>query len=195
MANDVRIPFNRPHMTGKELWYIAQAHQAANSPATARSRRSVTPGWSSARRRKKALLTHSCTAALEMAAMLAGLGPGDEVILPSFTFVSTANAFVLRGARRCSWTSAGHAQPRRALIEAAITPRTKAIVVVHYAGVGCEMDAIMATASATSCSSWRMPRTGCWRDYQGRALGSFGRWPRSASTKPRTSSPARAGRC
>ena len=99
------IPFNKPFMTGKELWYIAQAHQAA----TGRRRpHEAVPAMARAanRHRAQALLTHSCTAALEMAAMLADIEPGDEVIMPSFTFVSTANAFVLRGAGRCSWTSA-----------------------------------------------------------------------------------------
>src|SRR6185503_5476585 len=97
---------------------------------------------------RRALLTHSCTAALEMAALLADLGPGDEVIMPSFTFVTTANAFVLRGAVPVFVDiRADTLNIDEARIEAAITPRTRAIVVVHYAGVGCAMDPILAIAA------------------------------------------------
>ena len=110
----MNIPFNKPHMTGKELWYIAQAHQrgqlSGDGPFTKKCNTWLEKRTSA----KKALLTHSCTAALEMTAMLAGVERGDEVIMPSFTFVSTANAFVLRGAIPVFVEHpVGHAQHRR----------------------------------------------------------------------------------
>ena len=134
-------------MTGKELWYISQAHAnghlAGDGVFTKKCH-----AWLEARTgATKALLTHSCTAALEMAAILADIQPGDEVIMPSYTFVSTANAFVLRGAVpvfvdiRPDTLNIDESK-----IEEAITNKTKAIVPVHYAGVGCEMDTIMALA-------------------------------------------------
>ncbi len=171
----MEIPFNRPYMTGKELWNIAQAHvnghMAGDGPFTRRCHewlemRTGTP---------KALLTHSCTAALEMAAALADIGPGDEVIMPSYTFVSTANAFVLRGATpvfvdiRPDTLNLDETR-----IEAAITPRTKAIVPVHYAGVGCEMSSIMATAEAHGLSVIEDAAQGVMASYHGRPLGSIG---------------------
>ena len=169
------IPFNRPHMTGKELWYIAQAHQggqlAGDGPFTKKCH-----VWLEKRTgARKALLTHSCTAALEMTAMLAGIGPGDEVIMPSFTFVSTANAFVLRGATpvfvdiRPDTLNIDETR-----IEAAITPRTKAIAVVHYAGVGCEMEAIMDIAERHKLLIIEDAAQGLMARYKGRALGTFG---------------------
>lgn len=169
------IPFNRPHMTGKELWYIAQAHHngqlAGDGPFTKRCH-----AWLERRTSaSKALLTHSCTAALEMSAMLAGVEAGDEVIMPSFTFVSTANAFVLRGAVpvfvdiRPDTLNIDETK-----IEAAITPRTKAIVVVHYAGVGCEMDNILAIAKRHRLLVIEDAAQGLMARYKGRALGSFG---------------------
>ena len=175
MATDIRIPFNRPHMVGKELWYIAQAHQAGqlagDGPFTKKCH-----AWLERRTSaKKALLTHSCTAALEMTAILAGVGPGDEVIMPSFTFVSTANAFVLRGATpvfvdiRPDTLNIDETR-----IEAAITPRTKAIVVVHYAGVGCEMDTIMEIAKRHEILVIEDAAQGIMARYKGQALGSFG---------------------
>jgi dTDP-4-amino-4,6-dideoxygalactose transaminase len=156
----MKIPFNKPFTIADELANIAdavrQGHIAGDGPYTRRchewlERHLATP---------KALLTHSCTAALEMSAILCDLAPGDEVILPSFTFVSTANAFVLRGAvpvfvdiRRDTLNL------DEGLIEAAITPRTRAIVPVHYAGVACEMDAIMRIAGRHGLrASWRNTR-------------------------------------
>ena len=142
------IPFNRPYMTGRELDYIADAHRnghlSGDGPYTRRCHQWLerTTGAS------KALLTHSCTAALEMAAILLDLGPGDEVIMPSYTFVSTANAFALRGARPVFVDIREDTlNLDERLVEAAITPRTRAICVVHYAGVACEMDAILAIIS------------------------------------------------
>ena len=141
------IPFNQPYMTGKELSCIAKAHAngclAGDGPFTRKCQRWIEQHTGCA----KALLTHSCTAALEMAALLAGIRPGDEVIMPSYTFVSTANAFVLRGGIpvfvdiRPDTLNIDETK-----IEAAITPRTKAIVPVHYAGVACEMETLLKIA-------------------------------------------------
>jgi dTDP-4-amino-4,6-dideoxygalactose transaminase len=124
---------------------------------------------------RRALLTHSCTAALEMAAILADLGPGDEVIMPSFTFVSTANAVVLRGALPVFVdVRADTLNIDESLIEAAITPRTKAIFVVHYAGVACEMDAIMSLARRHHLLVMEDAAQGLMSSYRGRPLGSIG---------------------
>lgn len=162
-------------MTGKELWYIAQAHAngqlAGDGEFTKKCNRWLEHRTGSPR----ALLTHSCTAALEMAAILADLRPGDEVIMPSFTFVSTANAFVLRGAvpvfvdiREDTLNIDEH------LIEAAITEKTKAIVPVHYAGVGCEMDTIMAIARKHDLIVIEDAAQGIMSTYRQRPLGSIG---------------------
>ncbi len=169
------IPFNKPHIGGKELWYIAQAHANGQLAGDGRfTQRCQT--WLEARTgARKALLTHSCTAALEMAALLADIQPGDEVILPSYTFVSTANAFVLRGGVpvfvdiRPDTLNLDETR-----IEAAITPRTRAIVPVHYAGVGCEMDAIMAIAERHDLLVIEDAAQGIMSAYQGRPLGSIG---------------------
>ncbi|MDS4042274.1 MAG: dTDP-4-amino-4,6-dideoxygalactose transaminase [Candidatus Competibacter sp.] len=169
------IPFNKPYMTGKELWYIAQAH-ANGHLAGDGSFTKQCQTWLEARTgAQKALLTHSCTAALEMAAILADIQPGDEVILPSYTFVSTANAFVLRGAVpvfvdiRPDTLNLDETK-----IEAAITDRTRAIVPVHYAGVGCDMDAIMAIARRHQLIVIEDAAQGIMSTYKGRPLGSIG---------------------
>lgn len=169
------IPFNKPYMTGKELWYIAQAHHlgwlAGDGAFTKRCQ-----SWLEARTgTRKALLTHSCTAALEMAAILADIQPGDEIIMPSYTFVSTANAFVLRGAVpvfvdiRSDTLNLDETK-----IEAAITERTKAIVPVHYAGVGCDMDTIMAIARRYGLLVIEDAAQGIMASYKGRPLGAIG---------------------
>ena len=144
----MNIPFNKPHMTGKELWNIAQAHAKGHLAGDGSFTKHCS-GWLEARTgANKALLTHSCTAALEMAALLADIQPGDEVIMPSYTFVSTANAFVLRGAVPVFVDIRPDTlNIDETLIEDAITERTRALVPVHYAGIGCEMDAIMAIAN------------------------------------------------
>ncbi|MEO6967155.1 MAG: dTDP-4-amino-4,6-dideoxygalactose transaminase [Rhodanobacteraceae bacterium] len=171
----MRIPFNKPYMTGRELEYIAQAHAnghlSGDGPFTKRCH-----AWLEQRIGcKKALLTHSCTAALEMAAILLDLQPGDEVIIPSFTFVSTANAFVLRGAVPVFVDIRPDTlNLDETLIEAAITPKTKAICVVHYAGVGCEMDAIMAIADKHGLFVVEDAAQGILSTYKGRPLGSIG---------------------
>ncbi|WP_028101448.1 dTDP-4-amino-4,6-dideoxygalactose transaminase [Pseudoduganella violaceinigra] len=169
------IPFNWPHMTGKELYYIAEAHfngsLAGDGPFTKRCHT-----WLEQRTGcSKALLTHSCTAALEMAALLLDIQPGDEIIMPSYTFVSTANAFVLRGGvpvfvdiRQDTLNL------DERLIESAITARTKAIVPVHYAGVACEMDAIMGIARRHGLRVVEDAAQGVMASYKGKALGSIG---------------------
>ncbi|NMY43549.1 dTDP-4-amino-4,6-dideoxygalactose transaminase [Pseudomonas sp. WS 5013] len=171
----MRIPFNKPYMTGKELSYIAEAHANSHLAGDGAFTRKCS-GWLEAQIGcRKALLTHSCTAALEMAAILADLQPGDEVIMPSFTFVSTANAFVLRGAIpvfvdvRPDTFNIDESK-----IEAAITARTRAIVPVHYAGVGCEMDAIMDIAERHGLIVIEDAAQGVMSRYKGRPLGSIG---------------------
>lgn len=170
-----KIPFNRPYMTGKELGYIAEAKfsnmLAGDGLFTKRCHQWLEHESGC----DKALLTHSCTAALEMAALLLDIEPGDEVIMPSYTFVSTANAFVLRGGvpvfvdiREDTLNLDEH------LIEAAITPRTRAIVPVHYAGVACEMDTIMAIAARYGLRVVEDAAQGVMASYKGRALGSIG---------------------
>lgn len=171
----MNIPFNKPHMTGKELWYIAQAHHGGQLSGDGPFTKKCNTWLEKRTSAKKALLTHSCTAALEMTAILADIAPGDEVIMPSYTFVSTANAFVLRGAVpvfidiRPDTLNIDEAR-----IEAAITSRTKAIVVVHYAGVGCEMDTIIEIANRHKLIVIEDAAQGLMARYKGRALGSIG---------------------
>jgi len=171
----MNIPFNKPYMTGKELWYIAQAHANGHLAGDGQFTKKCS-AWLEARTgTHKALLTHSCTAALEMAAILADIQPGDEVIMPSYTFVSTANAFVLRGGVpvfvdiRPDTMNIDETK-----IEAAITEKTKAIVPVHYAGVGCEMDTIMAIAKKHDLLVIEDAAQGVMASYKGRPLGSIG---------------------
>ena len=169
------IPFNWPHMTGKELDYIIEAHAngslAGDGPFTKRCH-----GWLEERTGcNKGLLTHSCTAALEMAALLLNIQPGDEIIMPSYTFVSTANAFVLRGGVPVFVDIREDTlNLDERLIESAITPRTRAIAPVHYAGVACEMDTIMAIARRHGLRVVEDAAQGVMSTYKGRALGSIG---------------------
>lgn len=170
-----KIPFNKPYMTGKELYYIAEAKfgnmLAGDGPFTKRCHQWLEQRTGCA----KALLTHSCTAALEMAALLLDIQPGDEVIMPSFTFVSTANAFVLRGAVPVFVDIREDTlNLDERLIEAAITGRTKAIVTVHYAGVACDMDTVMAIANRHGLKVVEDAAQGVMSSYKGRALGSIG---------------------
>ena len=175
MGSSARIPFNKPFMTGKELWNVAQAHTAGHLAGDGGFTKRCNAWLEQRTGTKKAFLTHSCTAALEMTAMLADIKVGDEVILPSYTFVSTANAFVLRGAVpvfvdiRPDTLNIDETR-----IEAAITPRTKAIVPVHYAGVGCDMDAIMEIASARGLLVIEDAAQGIMATYKGRPLGTIG---------------------
>ncbi len=169
------IPFNKPFIVGKEFDYISQAvsngQLAGNGEFTRRCNRWLEEHFNA----RKVMLTHSCTAALEMAAILTGVGPGDEFILPSYTFVSTANAFVLRGAAPVFIDIRPDTMNLdETLIEAAITPRTKVIVAVHYAGVGCDMDAIMDIARRHGLLVVEDAAQGVCATYKGRFLGTIG---------------------
>lgn len=169
------IPFNRPYLSGREFEYMGEAHArgmlAGDGPFTRRCHERLQALLAV----PKALLTHSCTAALELAAILAGIGPGDEVVMPSYTFASTANAFVLRGAMPVFVDIRPDTlNIDERLIEAALTPRTRAIVPVHYAGVACEMDTIMAIAEAHGLMVIEDAAQGMMARYKGRALGSIG---------------------
>jgi dTDP-4-amino-4,6-dideoxygalactose transaminase len=169
------IPFNKPHLGGKELWNIAQAHAKGQMAGDGSFTKQCQTWLEQRTGTHKALLTHSCTAALEMAAILADLQPGDEVIMPSYTFVSTANAFALRGAVpvfvdiRPDTLNLDEGK-----IEAAITPRTRAIAPVHYAGVGCDMDAIMAIAEQHGLVVIEDAAQGVLASYRERPLGAIG---------------------
>jgi dTDP-4-amino-4,6-dideoxygalactose transaminase len=169
------IWFNRPAVTGREIDYMRQAmEQGAISGDGVFTKRchALLEQITGAR---KALLTTSCTHALEMAALLLDLRVGDEVICPAFTFVSSVNAFVLRGARPVFVDiHADTLDMDERAIEGAITPRTKAILVMHYAGVACEMDTIMAIASRHGLPVIEDNAHGLFGRYKGRPLGSFG---------------------
>jgi dTDP-4-amino-4,6-dideoxygalactose transaminase len=171
----VDIPFNRPYLTGKELTYIAEAHAAGHLSGDGEFT-SLCSRWLEGQTGcHRALLTHSCTAALEMTALLAGLEPGDEIIMPSYTFVSTANAFVLRGAVPVFVDIRPDTlNMDETLIGAAVTERTKAIVPVHYAGVGCEMGRILEIAAAHSLMVIEDAAQCMSASYKGRALGAIG---------------------
>ena len=170
----MRVPFNKAYLTGREVSYVTEAlggRLAGDGPFTQRCHAWITERIGC----HKSLLTHSCTAALEMAALLSGVGPGDEIIMPSYTFVSTANAFVLRGATPVFVDIRPDTlNLDETLIEAAISPRTRAIVPVHYAGVGCEMDAIMAIAGRHGLLVIEDDAQGLMATYRGRPLGSIG---------------------
>src|ERR1700754_3260217 len=170
-----RIPFNRPYATGNELAYLTEAHRqghlSGDGPFTRRCHQWLEQLTGCV----KALLTQSCTSALDLAALLLDLEPGDEVIMPSFTFVSTANAFVLRGATPVFVDIREDTlNLDERLIEEAITPRTRAIVPVHYAGVSCDMDAINATARRYNLRVVEDAAQGVLATYKGRALGALG---------------------
>src|SRR5574339_1133901 len=171
----IRVDFNRPVIVGRELEYMKQAiengHISGDGPFTKKCHAFLEKELGI----QKALLTTSCTHALEMAAILLELQPGDEVIIPDFTFVSTVNAFVLRGAKpifldiRPDTLNLDESR-----LEAALTPRTKAIVPVHYAGVGCEMDAIMEVATRRRIAVIEDNAHGLFGKYKGKYLGTFG---------------------
>lgn len=169
------IPFNKPYMTGKELHNIAETHARGHMAGDGHFTRLCNTWLEQHIGCRRALLTHSCTAGLEIAAIVAGLKEGDEVIMPSFTFVSTANAVALRGATpvfvdiRPDTLNIDETR-----IAAAITPRTKAIMPVHYAGVPCEMDAIMALAKARNLLVIEDAAQGILSRYKGRTLGTIG---------------------
>jgi dTDP-4-amino-4,6-dideoxygalactose transaminase len=169
------IPFNRSSLQGKELEYIADTiriGQVAGDQTYSRKCQALLRGLLGV---PAALVTTSCTHALEMAALLLDIGPGDEVIVPSFTFVSTANAFAVRGARPvfCDIRPDTLNIDERC-VERAVTPRTKAIVPVHYAGVGCEMDAILAIAGRHGLAVVEDNAHGLFGRYRGKLLGTCG---------------------
>jgi dTDP-4-amino-4,6-dideoxygalactose transaminase len=169
------IPFNRPHATGREFDYIheaiARAHLASGGAFSRRCE-----AWLEARVGcEKALLAHSCTAALEIAALLIGVAPGDEIVMPSFTFVSTANAFVLRGGVPVFVdVRPDTLNMDEEAIEAALTARTRAIVPVHYAGVACEMNPIMSLAQRHGLAVIEDAAQALGSTYHGRPLGGIG---------------------
>jgi len=170
-----RIPFNRPCLAGNEYQYIAEAiangHASGDGPFTRKCHQFLEEELAV----KKVLLTTSCTHALEMAALLLDCGPEDEVIVPSFTFVSTANAFALRGARLVfADVRQDTLNLNESRLESLITPRTKAIVVVHYAGVSCEMDSILAIASRHGVRVVEDNAHGMFARYKGTYTGKFG---------------------
>ncbi len=171
----LRVDFNSPIMVGKENEYMAQAIAGGKLSGDGPFTRKCNVLLEQQLGVPKVLLTTSCTHALEMFAFLLEIGPGDEVIIPSFTFVSTVNAFVLRGARpvfadmRPDTLNLDESQ-----LEALVTPRTKAIVPVHYAGVGCEMDAILEIARRHNAAVVEDNAHGLFGKYKGKYLGTFG---------------------
>jgi dTDP-4-amino-4,6-dideoxygalactose transaminase len=170
-----RIPFNKPAVVGSELTYVGQAvaggHASGDGPFTKRAEAMLKQSFGA----NRVLLTTSCTSALEEAALLCDLQPGDEVILPSYTFVSTANAFVLRGATPVFVDIRPDTlNIDERLIEQAITPRTRAICPIHYAGIACEMDAIMDIAERHGLWVVEDAAQGVYARYKDRWLGTIG---------------------
>jgi dTDP-4-amino-4,6-dideoxygalactose transaminase len=174
-TTDLQVPFNRVYTTGQELAYLQQAIASGQLCGDGSFTKQCQDWLQTSLGSAKVLLTHSCTAALEMAALLADIQPGDEVIMPSYTFVSTANAVVLRGGVpvfvdiRPDTLNLDEAQ-----VEAAITPKTKAICPVHYAGVGCEMDALLDIAQHYELTVIEDAAQATGAAYRNRPLGSFG---------------------
>lgn len=170
-----RVPFNKPFIIGKELYYISQAVLGGRIAGDGVFTKKCSEFMEERFGAKKVLLTHSCTAALEMAAILCRIGPGDEVILPSYTFVSTANAFYLRGAKLVfADIREDTLNIDEKLLDGVITAKTKAIVPVHYAGVACEMDAIMETARSRGIFVIEDAAQAVDSTYKGAYLGTIG---------------------
>ena len=171
----MQIPFNKPFIVGKELTYIAEAVVRGNIGGDGHFTKACASLLEERFGIEKVLMTPSCTASLEMAAQLCNIQPGDEVIMPSYTFVSTASAFVRMGAKPVFVDIRPDTlNIDEKLIEAAITDRTRAICVVHYAGVGCEMDTIMEIARAHNLKVVEDAAQAVNAFYKGRALGSIG---------------------
>lgn len=169
------VPFNVPPYIGTEKEYVAKAIDSHKISGDGVYTKKCNAWIEQTTGIQKALLTTSCTHATEMAAILAGIQPGDEVIMPSYTFVSTANAFVLRGAKvKFVDIRPDTMNIDETLIEDAITAKTKAIVPVHYAGVGCEMDTIMDIAKRHNLLVIEDAAQGIQSEYKGKALGTFG---------------------
>jgi dTDP-4-amino-4,6-dideoxygalactose transaminase len=169
------IPFNKPYLTGKEAHYLYQAVLSGKISGDGLFTKKCHEFFESKLGFNKVLLTTSCTDALEMAAILIDTQPGDEIIMPSFTFVSTANAFVLRGAK-INFVDSEESNPNMDIskLEALITPKTKAIVPVHYAGVSCDMDGIMALAKKYNLFVIEDAAQAIDSFYKGRPLGTIG---------------------
>jgi len=176
MENKLGIPFNRPYIAGKELYYIAQAVIENKRISGDGSFTQLCQAWiENTLGANKVLLTHSCTAALEMSALLCNIEPGDEVIMPSFTFVSTANAFVLRGGVPVFIDIREDTlNIDERLIEGAVTKRSKAIVPVHYAGVPCDMAVIMEIAGEKGLRVIEDAAQGYFSTHRNRHLGTIG---------------------
>ncbi len=171
----VRIPFNRPAMLGPESTYMAQAVASGSICGDGKFTKRCHAWFEERLQVNRALLTTSCTHALEMSALLLDIAAGDEVIVPSFTFVSTVNAFVLRGAKPVfADIRPDTLNLDEQLLESLITPRTKAIVVVHYAGVACEMDAILEIARRHNIPVVEDNAHGLFGTYRGQELGTLG---------------------
>lgn len=169
------IPFNKPPFVGKELKYIEEAVNCHKLCGDGQFTKKCNDYLEKITKSEKVLLTTSCTHAIEMAAILADIGPGDEVIMPSYTFVSTANAFVLRGAKVVFVDIRPDTMNiDENLIEAAITDKTKAIVPVHYAGVSCEMDTILDIAQRHQLAVIEDAAQGIMSTYKGKILGTIG---------------------
>ncbi len=170
-----QIPFNKPHAIGNEIRYIQEAIQTGHISGDGLFTQKCHALLETILGVPRALLTTSCTHALEMAAILLDIHPGDEVVVPDFTFVSTVNAFVLRGAKlvfvdvRPDTLNLDEAK-----LETAITPRTKAVVPVHYAGVGCEMDSILEITGRHRIRVVEDNAHGLFGKYKGKFLGTFG---------------------
>jgi dTDP-4-amino-4,6-dideoxygalactose transaminase len=170
-----RIPFNKPYVSGREIEYVSQAIGRGEIAADGRFGKGCARFIQEKFGIARALMMPSCTAGLEMAALLCDLEPDDEVVMPSYTFVSTANAFVRAGARPVFVDIRPDTlNMDETLVEAAMTARTKAIVPVHYAGVGCEMDTLIAVAKARGVLVVEDAAQGVHAYYRDRALGSLG---------------------
>lgn len=171
----MRIPFNRPSVMGCEFEYMQDAVNRGHLSGDGFYTKECHTLLEQALGVSKALLTTSCTHALEMSALLLDIQPGDEVIVPDFTFVSTINAFALRGAKPVFVDIRPDTlNLDENLLEAAVTPHTRAIVPVHYAGVGCEMDTIMAIAERYGITVVEDNAHGLFGAYRGKPLGTFG---------------------
>jgi dTDP-4-amino-4,6-dideoxygalactose transaminase len=174
-ADAAMVPFNRPYATGGEFAYIQRAIDAMHLSGDGAYSKRAHEILRTMTESRAALLTTSCTHALEMIALLLDLQPGDEVILPTFTFVSTANAFALRGARPVFCDSRTDTlNLDESLLGSLVTPRTRAIVVMHYAGVACEMDEILTLGRRLGVAVVEDNAHGLLGAYRGRRLGSFG---------------------
>ena len=175
MESQIQIPFNRPTLAGKEIDYIRDAIESGHASGDGPYSKKCQAFLERELGVHKVLLTTSCTHALEMVAFLLNIQPGDEVIVPSFTFVTTVNAFVIRGARPVFIDI--HPETLNldeSQLERLVTPRTKAIVPVHYAGVGCEMDVIIAIARQHDIPVIEDNAHGLFGKYKGKLLGTFG---------------------